>query len=180
MLTVSVQPPFFLHPSHRKQYFSRHWTGDEEVWKDRIVENVKKMWKTDYKSLLTPPDEQPLEQPPQRLASIVGLYLRQVQMPQGDGDEFDNYISGPPTIFATPHDCIPWLQSQSNLWPGITQHALDLLSIPAMSAEPEHVFSQAKLTVTANRNHLGDHTIEILALMRYWWKRNIISQPRGK
>ncbi len=33
-------------------------------------------------------------------------------MPHGDGDEFDKYISGPSTVFAIPHDCMPWLRSQ--------------------------------------------------------------------
>lgn len=168
-----------LHPSHRKQYFDYHWTGMEAQWKDNMITTVKKIWEDDYKPLLPLCDEQP-QQSPQRVASMVELFARQAQMPQGDGDEFDKYISGPPTIFATPHDCIPWLRSPQNLWPSITQHALDLLSIPAMSTELERVFSQAKRTITPDRNALDDHTIEILELMRYWWKRNIITQPRAK
>jgi hAT family C-terminal dimerisation region len=169
-----------LHPSHRKQYFDHHWTGDEQQWKDLMIQNVKKIWQEEYKPLLLPTDEQSKQQPLRQQPSILEQYLRQAQVSQVIDDEFDAYINGPPTIFATPHDCIPWLRSQSNPWPGITQHALDLLSIPAMSAELERVFSQAKLTVTPVRNALSDHVIEILELMRYWWKNNIISQPRGK
>jgi len=169
-----------LHPSHRKQYFDYHWTGEEAAWKDKMIANVKKIWEDDYKPLLPPPDEPPPLQPPKRVASIVMLFARQAQNPHEDGDEFDKYINGPPTVFATPHDCLPWLRSQQNLWPGITQHALDLLSIPAMSAELERVFSQAKRTITPDRNALDSHTIEVLELMRYWWTRNIITQPRAK
>ena len=169
-----------LHPSHRKQYFDYHWTGDEAKWKDKMITNVKKIWEKDYKPLLPLAIEQPLQQPPQRVASIVELFARQAQNPHEDGDEFDRYINGPPTVFATPHDCLPWLRSPQNLWPSITQHALDLLSIPAMSAELERVFSQAKRTITSDRNALDDHTIEILELMRYWWKKNIITQPRAQ
>ena len=169
-----------LHPSQRKQYFDHHWTGEEAQWKDVMVKTVKKIWETEYKPLLLPPNERAEQQPTLRQASIVDLYIRQAQMPrQGVDDEFDAYINGPPTIFGTPHDCIPWLRSQSNLWPGITQHALDLLSIPAMSAELERVFSQAKLTASAVRNALSDQTLEILELMRYWYKNNIVSQPRS-
>ena len=170
-----------LHPSHRKQYFDHHWTGNEVQWKDTMITVVKTIWEIEYKPLLTLASEQPQQpQPPQRVASIVELFTRQAQIPQRDGDEFDRYINGPPTVFATPHDCIPWLRSQSNLWPGITQHALDLLSILAMSAELECVFSMAKRTITSDRNALGDHTIEVLELMSYWWKQNIIAQPRGR
>ena len=145
-----------------------------------MIKTIKTIWEDNYKPLLIPTNEQPQQQPPQRVVSMVELFLRQAQIPQGDGDEFDKYINSPPTVFATPHNCIPWLRSQSNLWPSITQHALDLLSIPAMSAELERVFSQAKRTITSDRNALGDHTIEILELMSYWWRQNIISQPRGR
>ena len=44
-----------------------------------------------------------------------------------------------------------------------------------MSTELERVFSQAKRTITLDQNALDDYTIEILELMRYWWKRNIIT-----
>ena len=46
--------------------------------------------------------------------------------------------------------------------------ALDLLSIPVMSAEVERVFSSAKRLVTADRNRLQDNTIEVLQLLKYW------------
>ena len=55
----------------------------------------------------------------------------------------------------------------------------DLLSIPAMSSELERVFSQAKLTAFLSRNALSDHVMEILELIRYWYKNNVVSQPRG-
>ena len=58
-------------------------------------------------------------------------------------------------------------------------HALDLLSIPAISAELERVFSQAKLTVTPHRNGLSEKSIEMLELLRHWWVSNIIAQQRG-
>jgi hypothetical protein len=47
-----------------------------------------------------------------------------------------------------------------------------------MSAELERVFSQAKLTITPQRNRLSDHTIEVLELLRHWWVNDIIAQPK--
>jgi hypothetical protein len=79
----------------------------------------------------------------------------------------------------TPDSVIPWILGAENVWPGIKQHALGLLSIPAMSAELERVFSQAKLTVIPTRNRLSANTIEILELLRLWWVNNIIAQERG-
>ena len=111
---------------------------------------------------------------------MIEQYLRQVQRLRLVDDEFDSYISSIPTEFATPHDCIPWLRSQSNPWQGIIKHALDLLSIPAMSAELERVFSSAKQTATPLRNALSDQTMEVLELLKYWYKNNVITQPRSR
>jgi hypothetical protein len=69
--------------------------------------------------------------------------------------------------FNTPKAIIPWILSIKNIWPGIKQQALNLLLIPAMSAELERVFSQIKLTVTPTRNRLLPDTIKILELLRY-------------
>ena len=40
--------------------------------------------------------------------------------------------------------------------------ALDILAIPAMSAEVERVFSSASLTITDCRNQLGEEVIEAI------------------
>ena len=182
-LTDDAYPIFaaaiLLYPSHRKHYFDHHWTGNEEQWKELIIANVKKVWEQEYKPL-APTQAQQQQQVEQQQPSIIEQYLQQAQMPQIVGDEFDSYINSIQTNFGTPHDCIPWLRSRANLFPGITQHALDLLSIPAMSAELERVFSSAKLTTTPLRNALSDKTMEVLELLRYWYTRNIISQPRGR
>ena len=39
---------------------------------------------------------------------------------------------------------------------------IDIYSIPAMSAEPERVFSNAKYTISDQRNSLKSETIELL------------------
>ena len=46
--------------------------------------------------------------------------------------------------------------------------ALDYLSIPGMSAEPERLFSSARVTITDRRNRLGSDTIEALECLRSW------------
>lgn len=39
-------------------------------------------------------------------------------------------------------------------YPNLHKMAIDILSIPAMSAEPERLFSGAEVTVTERRNQL--------------------------
>ena len=46
--------------------------------------------------------------------------------------------------------------------------AIDILSIPAMSAELERLFLGAKITVTERRNRLGVDTIEYLECLKSW------------
>ena len=47
--------------------------------------------------------------------------------------------------------------------------AIDVLSIPAMSAEPERLFSSAKITITDRRNHLESDIIEALECLKSWY-----------
>ena len=46
--------------------------------------------------------------------------------------------------------------------------ALDILSIPAMAADPERLFSGAKISITDRRNRLGIQTIEALECLKSW------------
>ena len=46
--------------------------------------------------------------------------------------------------------------------------ALDILSIPAMSADPERAFSGAKITLTDRRNKLGIKMIKWLECLKSW------------
>lgn len=47
--------------------------------------------------------------------------------------------------------------------------AADILSIPAMSSEPERLFSGAKITITDRRNRLGSDVIEALECLKSWF-----------
>jgi hypothetical protein len=46
--------------------------------------------------------------------------------------------------------------------------AIDVLSIPAMSADPERLFSSAKITIINRRNRLGIDAIEALECLKSW------------
>ena len=44
--------------------------------------------------------------------------------------------------------------------------ALDVLSIPAISADPERLFSGVKITISDRRNRLGILTVEALECLK--------------
>ena len=60
-----------------------------------------------------------------------------------------------------------WLKpSQRSRLPLLSKMAIDIHSIPAMSAEPERVFSGVKHTVSDQRNDLKSTTIELLGILK--------------
>jgi hypothetical protein len=48
--------------------------------------------------------------------------------------------------------------------------ALDILSIPAMSASVERLFSSSNITVSDRRNRLKADTIEMIESLKSWQK----------
>lgn len=54
--------------------------------------------------------------------------------------------------------------------------AIDIYSIPAMSSEPERVFSQAKRTISDHKASLKAETIELLECMKSWFRLGIFTQ----
>jgi hypothetical protein len=55
-------------------------------------------------------------------------------------------------------------------YPNLTRMALNVLSVPAMSDEPERLFSSAGLTLTDRRNRAGIDLIEALEQLKSWYK----------
>ena len=139
-----------------------------------MITNVKKIWEKKYR-----PVSQQLSSETSQPLTLMQAFLRKTQAPLAGNDEFDAYINGPGVAFISADDVISWIFEGDNMSPSLRQQALDLLSIPAMSAELERVFSQAKLDITSHRNSLSSETIEMLELLRYWWVNNIISQQKG-
>jgi hAT family C-terminal dimerisation region len=52
--------------------------------------------------------------------------------------------------------------------------ALDILSIPAMSAELKRLFSSAKVTITDCRNRLSIESIEAIECLKSWLSKGKI------
>jgi hypothetical protein len=66
-------------------------------------------------------------------------------------DEYEDYCAmGPETSFKDASAAIAWLcePRQRKRFPSLHRMAVDLLSIPAMSAEPERLFSECKRILT--------------------------------
>jgi len=62
------------------------------------------------------------------------------------------------------------LPEQQRDYPNLSRMALDMLSIPAMSASIERLFSSANITVSDRRNRLSPDTIEMVESLKSWQK----------
>ena len=54
--------------------------------------------------------------------------------------------------------------------------AVDVFSIPAMSSEPERVFSGAKRTMSDHRMSMKIDTVELLECLKSWFKFGIYTE----
>ena len=60
------------------------------------------------------------------------------------------------------------MDAQQAEHPNLAELAIDVLSIPAQSAEIERIFSKCEATLTANRNRMCPETLQHLLLLRSW------------
>ena len=95
----------------------------------------------------------------------------------GNNDELDRYLADPLVLSSdkTAHEW--WCQlEQRTRYSLVSKMAIDIYSIPAMSPEPERVFSGAKLTVSDQRNGLKGETIELLECLKSWFRLGIFTE----
>ena len=64
-----------------------------------------------------------------------------------------------------------WIQNKLH-YPQLHIMALDLLGIPAMSADIERVFSSSGLLITDRRNRLKEDIIEAVECLKSWPSEN--------
>ncbi|KAG7403201.1 hypothetical protein Forpe1208_v016468 [Fusarium oxysporum f. sp. rapae] len=153
-----------LHPSRGKAHIQKNWP---KAW-HKIFTGVKKLWEDEYKNLptiyTTPSIVPALELDEYDLLAqelnVIGT--------EPDVDEYETYTSQPPI----PIDCSPlvWClrDEQKERFPRLSKMAIDILSMPAMSADPERTFSGARRTISWDRMLLGASTIEKGECLKSW------------
>ena len=133
---------------------------------------VLALWKDEYQpvmSIIAPALEEDLEEDEEEVNTFIAWEkkLATAQIPDFQ-DEYEKYITA--LIMPSIKDARKWwLESTQQLdYPNLLIMALDLLSIPAMSAEPERLFSGAKVTITDRRNKLGIRMIQAIESLKSW------------
>lgn len=178
-----------LNPVSRWGYFENTWTDTaQRPWLAEAKRMVRRLWEEEYKSL--PTREVGDEDPPfKRLKAMSALErhraLRTSTLPCGtcpgktpldaELDEYDQWLLSPdlkhdPLV----SDPVQYWWERREDYPRLSQMALDVLSIPPMSAECERLFSVTGQMVSPFRTRLEASTIGITQTVRSWVRNGLI------
>jgi hypothetical protein len=161
-----------LNPTQKWQAFPELQWSDE--WITAARKQVGNLWEKEYK-------KKELDALPGSAGITADLELTDFDIWMEskrertlDEDEYARYCSSQRMDLrkGISFDARKWWSETSRRleYPNLSKMALDLLSIPAMSASPERLFSTAKLTVTDRRNRLSPQAIEALECLKLWYK----------
>jgi hypothetical protein len=165
-----------LCPAIKWGYFQKNW---ERVQFAPAQAKGLALWKAEYQPtavVLLPVSNEELEEDDEELNTFTAWEKAHTatQIPDLQ-DEYEKYIAAP--IMTGIKDARKWwLEStQQLMYPNLSIMALDLLSIPAMSAEPECLFSGAKVTITDRRNKLGIQMIQAIESLKSWLGSRVLA-----
>ncbi len=165
-----------LNPSRRTKYAKIWWKKD---YQKAILPKVKQLW-IDYRDSAPPANivsyEIPEITPPKELDEfdrIVSEFNERITRPASQ-DEYEDYCTeAPHEVQKSP---LQWWceSSQRKRWPRLSMFAIEILSIPAMSDEPERVFSGGRRTVSWERMQIGMSSLEHTECMKSWHRSGIL------
>lgn len=175
-----------LNPSQKFAFIEDKWS-ERPQWIEDAKKNIKQQWETGWKGRHIAPSQQetaikaPIEYnmpiPRARSPDDFDQFLqppdyynhqRDVQR-----DEYEDYLTIQPDECDRP---LSYWSLQREKWPSLSRMALDLLSIPLMSAECERVFSACGYLLTGRRNAMKEDIIEALACLRAWLKEDEVQK----
>ena len=162
-----------LCPTEKLTAFNK-WAWPE-AWVEKARKMVLNLWETEYKGHTSPIEESSQAvQASDKRENSFWAWQKSLAVVLEVGDEYAQYLASPilrlnPAELKTFNPRAWWLEpSQSRLYPNLSRMALDLLSIPAMSAEVERLFSNCKITITDRRASLGIESVEAIECLKSW------------
>ncbi|KAM4067806.1 transposase-like protein [Hirsutella rhossiliensis] len=169
-----------LHPAFRWSTVESQWS-DHPDWLARGRAAVQELWE-EYRTLAVEQDTIPEEPTAARkttdlddfMTSIRKLGAQPAPSPSSTRDEYAEWVAS-----TDPGDCLVdnpiqyWLLRRRQ-YPRLSRMAIDLFSIPAMSSEPERIFSLAGQMVTAQRGRLKADLIGAAQCISSWEKSGVI------
>ncbi|RKK07622.1 hypothetical protein BFJ65_g17827 [Fusarium oxysporum f. sp. cepae] len=191
-----------LHPAYRWALFDDLWGDDDErqLWITKAKEMVQDLWEREYRDLEVNDPE--IELPANKRLktsrnkftawrtkkrglttggiSVTESQIRSpAQSPRSsvgglDLDEYEQWQRDIEDADASVTDPYEYWHIRRLKYPRLSRMALDLLTVPPMSAECERLFSTTGRMVTKSRNRLDASTIGLCQTLRSWLRAGLI------
>ena len=155
-----------LNPTRKVKYMDDYWRSS---WAEGAKEAVRKLWQEEYKPINTLNAN---TSTPLTTSNEYELWLGAIDALKVIEDEYEAYLEAK-KVFGYLRPIDYWLDSkQKQDYPNLSRMAIDILSIPVMSSDPERAFSAAKITLTDRRNKLSMEMIECLECLKSWLSKD--------
>ncbi|RKK77817.1 hypothetical protein BFJ71_g16647 [Fusarium oxysporum] len=188
--TLKDSPVYYaaatLHPSVRWAYFDDTWSQDHPDWIQEAKDLVQTLWNTEYCNLevrATLNDGHVVKKRKTKLSSFEKYREdhRRCQSPIplpmiSLVDEYNCWQSDVSTADGDITDSVQYWISKQSEYPRLSRMALDVMTVRAMSAECERLFSAVGLMVTPLRNRLDASTIGLIQTLRSWLRAGLIDE----
>ena len=166
-----------LHPEYRTKYVQKNW---KKEWQEAILPRVRELWKQyqtthlqDSPSISYENIHSKEQEPLDDYDLILEKLRSQIIHNHQDFDEYDHYCAEDPYEIPGQTALQWWCQDlQRKRWPQLSRFAIEVLSIPAMSDEPERVFSGGRRTISWERMSLEVSNIEKTECLKSWYRGN--------
>ncbi|RKK07573.1 hypothetical protein BFJ66_g17047 [Fusarium oxysporum f. sp. cepae] len=152
-----------LDPSKRARYLEINWKGE---WAEAAIRDALSIWEEEYKMAPTLGPAQALSEASrsqQGHSNEPDRLLNEIMVAEDitrDVDDFENFIHNQPIkIEGSP--LVWWCQrDQVRTYPRLSRMAIDILSVPPGSADPESAFSGGRRTLSWDRERMSCVTIQ--------------------
>ena len=177
---LSKSPAYYtalaLHPAHRFATFEQCWSDTHPEWVDHARATVRKLWDEEYSQL--PLEEGRTEAPqmaPRETLSAFSKFRdsKQIALSSLYGhtdpiDKYDRWFRDVDPADEKVEDPLEYWHHQWHCYPRLSIMALDVMTIPIMSAEVERLFLSIGNMVADQRHCLDAMIISIAQVLRSW------------
>ncbi|KAM0742766.1 hypothetical protein ACQRIT_002943 [Beauveria bassiana] len=173
-----------LHPAYRWDWFTDHWAEHPE-WVDKAKHMVQDVWGRSYANLAVVVNAENQEPVAKRRKQYHNAFedhcfearRKPTEQHRAIGpilDEYEAWQAQPEYGDEGVRDPLEYWHEKRLRYPRLSRMALDLLTVQAMSAECERMFSAAGRMVTPIRASLDAQIIGICQILRSWLRAGIV------
>lgn len=143
-----------LHPAYNWEYLESIWRSKSH-WVLHHKRKIKQLWQQDYAATVVPTRDQVT--PPNRRLQSKLLDLEEDQPEELFEDDYKRWCRRPRDLSLVDRGPLEFWTSDaiSASYPRLQRLALNIFTIPAMSDEPERVFSSCGCMITPHRSTLS-------------------------